>query len=109
MLKFANVARAVVSLKQVQGSLIDISNLFTGCLRVTVDQVFDQQRNVVNALTQCRYSNRENIEAVKQVLSEGAFSHGCTQVRICSGEYSYVHRNCSTSTNSFEFPLLQNS
>src|SRR5258705_4522019 len=109
ILQFANVARPVVSLKQVQGSLIDISNLFTSSLRVTIDQVFDQQRNVVNALAQCRYSNRENTEAVEQILSEGAFSHGCTQVHICSREDSYIHRNCLTSTDSFEFPFLQNS
>src|SRR5712675_453507 len=70
ILQLANVARPVVSLEQIQGSLIYVSNLFTSCLRVTIDQVTDQQRNVVNALAQCRNSNRKNIETVEQILSE---------------------------------------
>src|SRR6266436_5004231 len=109
ILQFANVARPVVSLEQVQSSLIYGSKPFAGCLCVTIDQVFDQQRNVVDALTQRRDSNRENIEAVEQILSEGAFRHCYTQVRVCSREYSYVHLNCLTATNSFEFPFLENS
>src|SRR6202011_1942848 len=54
-------------------------------------------------------SNWKNIEPVEQVLPESAFSYGCTQVRICSRDYSYVYLNCLSTTNSFEFPLLENS
>jgi hypothetical protein len=77
----------IVSLEQIQRSLIDVFDFLTSRLRVTIDQVFDEQGNVVNALTQCRDLNRENIQPVEQVLSEGAFSHRYTQVGVCSRDY----------------------
>src|SRR5206468_12116237 len=101
---FANVDRPVVILEQIQRSLIDVLDFLASRLSVTIDQVFDQQGNVVHALTERRSLNRENIEPVEQVLSEGAFRHRYTQVRVCGREYSYVHLNCLTATNSFEFP-----
>src|SRR5713101_815678 len=107
ILQLANVARPVVSLEHLQGFLAYVSNLFANCLGIAIDQVFDQQRNVVNALTQCRYANRENIQTVEQILTERAFSYGCTQVPIRSGKYSHVHRNRLAATHALEFPLLQ--
>src|SRR2546421_6908970 len=105
ILQFANVARPLVILEQIQRSLIDVLDFLTSRLSVTIDQVFDQQGNVVDALTERRDLNRENIEPVEQVLSEGAFSHRYSQVGVCSRDYSYVYGNCLTATNSFEFPL----
>src|SRR5258707_7944353 len=109
ILQFANVTRPVVILEQIQRSLIDVLDFLASRLRVTIDEVFNQQGNVVDALAQRGDLNREDIEPVEQVLPEGAFSYGCTQVRVCSRDYSHVYRNCLTAPNSFEFSLLENS
>src|SRR5260370_2799050 len=79
ILQFANVARPVVILEQFQGSLIDVFDFLTSRVCVTIDQIFDQQRNVVDALTQRWDLNRENIKPVDQVLSERAFTHTVIQ------------------------------
>src|SRR6266571_5253877 len=47
-------------------------NFLTGLLSVAVHQVFDQQRNIVNALAQCRQTNRENVQALVQIPTECA-------------------------------------
>src|SRR5712671_876011 len=78
VLQFANVARPVIPLEQVESIFANRSNLFTGFSCVTIDQVFHEQLNIVNALAQCRQSNWENVEPVEQILPKRAFSHGCT-------------------------------
>src|SRR4029077_8326297 len=109
VLQLADVARPIIGVEEFHGFLVDISNLLTRFLSVTVDQVADQQRNITNTLAQCRQSNRKNVETVKQVLTELAFSHRRGEVSIGSRYHPYVNRNCLTATHSLELPLLKNS
>src|SRR4029077_6260070 len=109
ILQLENVTRPVKILEQFQGSLIGVLDFLASRLRVTIDQVFNQQGNVIGSLAQRGDLNREDIEPVEQVLPEGAFSYSCTQVRVCSRDYSHVYRNCLTAPNSLEFALLENS
>src|SRR5467141_3806852 len=109
ILQLAHVARPVIGLKQVQGALVDMSNAFARSFRVASDQILDQNGNIVAALPQCWHSKREHVEAVEEILTEGAFSDGCTQVPICCCEHSYVNRNRLAPSHSFELTVLENS
>src|SRR5882762_1101157 len=84
-------------------------NAFARSFGVAIDQILDQDGNIVAALPQCWHSKREHVEAVEQILTEGAFSHGCTQVPIRCRENAYVNRNCLAPSHSFEFTVLENS
>src|SRR6266850_1280135 len=78
ILQLAHVARPVIGLEQIQGALGDMSNAFARSFGVAIDQILDQDVNIVAALPQCWHSKREHVEAVEEILTEGAFSDGCT-------------------------------
>ena len=50
-----------------------------------------------------------NVEAIKQVLTEHAFSYRLSQVSIRSGYHPYVNGHCLSAAHSLEFTLLKNS
>jgi hypothetical protein len=53
--------------------------------------------------------NREDIQPVKQILTERAISDGRAQILICRREHSHINRNRLISTYSLEFSFLKNS
>jgi hypothetical protein len=61
-------------------------------LRVTIDQVSDQQRDIPNTLAQRRHSNRKDIKAVEKILTERAIGYCRIEVSVCRRYHSYVHR-----------------
>src|ERR1700730_6694759 len=86
-----------------------MSNAFASSLGVAIDQILDQDGNIVDALAQCRNSNREHVETVEEILTEAAFSDGCAQVPICCREHSYVNRNRVAPSHSLELMVLERS
>src|SRR5258708_2750528 len=60
-----------------QAYFVDPADLFPRFLRVSLNEVLNQHRNILLPLPQRRYTDRENIEPVKQVGSKRSRSDGC--------------------------------
>ena len=109
ILQLPDVAGPIICVEEFDRLLVYVSNLLAQFLGVAIDQVSDQQGNIANALAQCWQSNRNNVEAIKQVLTERAFSYRLSQVSIRSGYHPYVNGHCLSAAHSLEFTLLKNS
>src|SRR6266478_6139396 len=52
VLQFAHIARPGIAVKEVQRLFTDAAKSLSGFLRVALDQIFHQQRNVTGSVTQ---------------------------------------------------------
>src|ERR1700761_2893111 len=83
-------------------------NFFPGLTRVAIDKVFDQERNVFPSLAQGRHRDGKDVEAVIQVLAEGARVDGDLQIAVGCGDDSHVCADDLVATNTLKLALLQN-
>jgi hypothetical protein len=80
-----------------------------GSLCVTINEVTDQGPNVFFSVAQWRKRNWKNVEPIKKITSKRARGNGCLQVTISGGDHPYVSAKRLSSTDTFEFTLLQNT
>src|SRR5439155_18238291 len=109
ILQLANVAGPIVSLKQLQCLRPYVPDLFSGHLRVALDQVFDEQRNVVRPLAQRGSLDWEDAQPVEEILAECAHSHGSFQVAVRSSQHAHVHGYRLAAPDPFKFSLLEHA
>src|SRR3981189_1995750 len=77
VLQLTDISRPRIGLAQFKRIHVDFANLLAGFLRVSLNEVLNQHRNILLALAQRRYLNRENVEPVKQVRSKRSRGNGC--------------------------------
>ena len=70
VLELANVARPVVLGQQVERVRRQLESALAGSPRRTFEEVVDEQRDVVLAIAQRRQLNRDDVEAVEEILAE---------------------------------------
>src|SRR5258708_6379992 len=73
--KLSHVARPVVLLQSGQPALVDPFDAAPGALRVFLDEMLDQRRNVVPAIAQRWNLDRNHVEPVEEILLEPAVGH----------------------------------
>ncbi|MNT82861.1 hypothetical protein D3C72_2226510 [compost metagenome] len=69
-------------------------------------EVFDQQRDVLAALTQGRDAHRKDVQAIEQVRAETSLAHGRFQVFMGGGDHSHVDLAGLRIADPFQFLLL---
>src|SRR2546425_7398946 len=72
-----------------------------------VGEEMHQQRNIFGTLTQRRYVNRKNIQAVVKVAAKFLFSHQFGKVTVGSGDDADIHPQSARAAQTFKFLLLQ--
>src|SRR6516164_69537 len=72
VLQLTNVTGPVVCLKHFQSSLVDTLDLFSDLASVALREVFHEHGDVLFAISQRWHVDRENVQPVKQVASEGS-------------------------------------
>src|SRR5258708_31464818 len=96
-------------LKQFQRLLVDTLYVLAGISRIAIDKVFGQQGNVVFSFSKRRYLNREDMQAVKQVVTEGSRADGGLQVAVGGCDHPDVSANSTRPADTFKLVLLQNT
>ncbi len=82
VLQLANVAGPVVLLQPGQHAVVDPVDAPAGPMRVLLNEVLDQRRNVVAPLAQRRDLDRDHVEAIEQILLELAVGDICRRSRL---------------------------
>src|SRR4029077_17238090 len=82
VLQFANVSRPRIGLKQFQRLLVDTLYVLASFSRIAIDEVFDQQGNVLSSFSKRGYLNREDIQPIEQITTEGPSADGGLQVAV---------------------------
>src|SRR5712691_10437528 len=109
VLQFTDVPGPVVGLKEFQGPLVDGSDLLPSSCRIALDQIRDEQRHVIHAFAQRGKLDGKDIEAIPEILAEGAGRDRGLQVAVGRGQYAHIHCNRLVAPDAFKFPLLQHA
>src|SRR4030095_5355158 len=107
VLQLADVARPVVRLEQVRRFFADTANSLAHARGIPMGEILDEQAYISPALAQGEQFQREHIEPVKQVRSEGPGGDGRLQVTIRRGNHPDVHADRSAATDTLNLALLQ--
>src|SRR5882724_11357643 len=79
ILQFADIARPMICLKQLQRPLLDISDPLSDLVRVSPNEIFDQHGNVPRTFAERRYLDWKHIQPVEQIHPERARVNGGLQ------------------------------
>src|SRR5262245_42650951 len=74
-----------------------------------MDKVLDQRGDIFPPLAERRNLEREHVQAVKEIFSQGTTSDRTLQVAVGRGNHPHVRANRLRSADTLEFPLLQNA
>ena len=77
--------------------------------REQVGEVADQRRDVVAPLAQRRHVDRDDVEAVEQVLAERALVDLLFEVLVGRGDHAHVHLDDAVAAEPLELLLLQHA
>src|SRR6267142_576095 len=77
--------------------------------RIAIDKIFHQQSNILSSLSKRRNLNRENLESIKQITTEGSAGYRSIQITIRGGDHTNVDLDGLRSTDPLEFPFLKDS
>src|SRR6202041_2388059 len=80
-----------------------------GRLGVTPNEIFDEQWNIRGSLAERWHHNRNNIESVEKILTEGSGSDGIRQIPIRSCYQTDVYRNRLVASHSLKLALLEHA
>src|SRR6202789_4495796 len=83
-----------------------MSDRFACRFGVTPDEIFDEQWNIRGPLAQRWHHNRNNIESVEKILTEGSGGDGSRQISIRSCYQTDVYRNRLVASDSLKLALL---
>src|SRR5260370_5597782 len=109
VLQFANITRPGVRHQQIEALFVHRLKALSCFLRVTINEILDQQGNVFSSFTQRRHFNWKDVEPVKQVAPEHARMDGSLQIAVTSGNHSNISSDGSSSADTFEFMFLQDT
>src|ERR1700732_5638372 len=93
MRQFADVAWPRVAHQRTQRLGADAPPGPLVLLRILLEEVLHQQRNIFAALPQRRQIDADYIEAVEQVFAEAALAHTLAKLNVSGGDDAHVHLN----------------
>ena len=85
-----DIARPVISLQSVDHILWNFFYLLSYLCVVLPDKMSDQHGNIIFALPQRRYLDREDIQPIVEILPETAFLNSFSQISVGCGNYALV-------------------
>src|SRR5438445_5911690 len=86
-----------------------VSIFLSGSLRVTIDEVVDENRNVLFAFAQRRQFNWKNVEPVKKIAAKRTGRDRGVKIAIGRGNHAHVAAQHLGSANPFKLAFLQNT
>src|SRR5438093_5833554 len=107
VLQLTNIPRPSVGLEKLHGPRVDISDALARLFGITLDEVFDEQRNVVDAFAQRRNSERKDVEAVEEVGAKAARFDGKFEIAICGRNHPHVDGNRLAASDPFKLAFLK--
>src|ERR1700677_415224 len=78
-------------------------------LGVASNEIFDKQGNIFRSLAERWHHNRNNIESVEKILTEGSGGDGSRQIPIRSCYQTDVYRNRMIASHSLKLALLEHT
>ena len=72
-------------------------------------EVVGEQRDVLAPLAQRRQRNRDDVQAVIQVLAELAFGDELLEIALGAGDGAHVHRHRSRAAHALDDAVLQHA
>jgi hypothetical protein len=109
VLQLTDVSRPLICPEQIQSSPAYRRNPLPKTTRAAINQILGQEWNVVRALAQCGQANREDVEAVQEILPKSTFTGGRIQIPVRGREHAHIRGNSLRSAHPLEFPLLEHS
>jgi hypothetical protein len=77
--------------------------------RVAIDEVFHQQKNLLSSLSRRRNLNWEDIQPIKQIVTERPSADSGLQVTVRCVDHPDVSVYWTRPANTFKLMLLQNT
>src|ERR1700745_3915943 len=99
----------MIGLKQLERLLVDTLYVLATSSRIAIDEVFHQQRNVLSSLSKRGHLNREDMQAVKQIVTERASADSGLQVAVRGCDHPNVSTYRACPADPFKLMLLQNA
>src|SRR5882672_440500 len=99
----------MIGLKQFERLLVYPLDVLASSSRIAIDKVFDQQRKILLSRSKSRYLDREDIQPIKQITTEGPSADGGLQVTIGGCNHPDVSADSTTAADTLKLVLLQNT
>src|SRR5712664_1283141 len=77
--------------------------------RIAIDKIFHQQSNILSSLSKRRNLDRENLQAIKQITTEGSAGYRSIQITIRGGDDTNIDLDGLRASYPLEFPFLKDS
>ena len=107
VLQFANVAGPLVLLQGGQGPWIDVGHVAVVLFIVDVEEMSDQFRDILAAISQRRQVERHDVEPVVKVFAEAAGGGFGQEVAVAGGDDTGVDADGCRVADAFELAFLQ--
>src|SRR5262249_13111201 len=109
VLKLPDVARPGIRFEQRRGLRARSSEPPSGSRRESIDEVLDQKRDVLAPFTQRWDPDREDVQAIEQVLAESPLRDLRLQIPVRGTDDANVDRQGPGASDPLEFPFLQDA
>src|SRR5260370_40501729 len=103
------MSRPRIRVKYLKCSLLDIVEVLARFSHIAVDKVFHQQRDVLSSFLKRGYLNREDMQPIKQITTEGPSADCRLQVTVGGRDHSHVSADSTTAADTLKLMLLQNT
>ena len=100
VLQLPNIARPAIAQQQRMGRHSQLAGRAVDLLAGLAQKVLGQQQNIHAALTQRWHQQIEDVEAVVQILAEGALPHHALQVAVGSTKHSHIDLYFALAANA---------
>src|SRR5262245_36005299 len=109
VLQLAYVTWPRIRTQVIHSPLVDSLDRLARLARVAIDEVFDQQRDVIRALTQGGHADRKDVQPIEEIAAKRARPDRGWQVTIGGGDDADVDLHRRSSPDALELTLLQDT
>src|SRR5262249_38474353 len=106
VLQLTNVPRPRVSRAELERALLDRANTLRHGFGEPLDEVLYEHRDVFSPLSQRRYLDGEDVQAVEKIRAESARGDGGLQLAVGRGNDAHVHCNGAATPHPLALALL---
>src|ERR1017187_2378380 len=109
VLQFAHVARKLVIHQDAHGLRRQRGHRFVVLVRIHLQEVGRQQRNVLATRAQRRQFQADHVQPVEKIFTEAAFAHRLVQVHVGGRNDAHVHLYLLRPAQVHKAPVLQHA
>ena len=107
ILQFADVAGVAVAREPLHHRGRNTESVAPVELRVALDEVTGQERDLGGALAERRHQHMDDVETIVEIFAESAFGHRTLQILVGRREDSNVHAQRRLRSNPRELAVLE--